>query len=72
MRPSPWLASPREGKEGRASPSCLPLLMGESVPGEIGILPEYREVTETPQELNGPTWALVEKEGSKRSMGRPP
>ena len=32
-----------------------------SVPGEIGILPEYREVTGTPQGLNGPTWALVER-----------
>ena len=25
-----------------------------SVPGEIGILPEYREVTGTPREVNGP------------------
>ena len=25
-----------------------------SVPGEIGILPEYREVTGTPRELYGP------------------
>ena len=25
-----------------------------SVPGEIGILPEYREVTRTPRGLNGP------------------
>ena len=43
-----------------------------SVPGEIGILPEYREVTGTPRELNGPTWALVEIEGSKGSVGRAP
>ena len=43
-----------------------------SVPGEIGILPEYREVTGTPRGLNGPTWALVEKQGSKGSVGRPP
>ena len=43
-----------------------------SVPGEIGILPEYREVTETPGGLNGPTWALVEVEGSKGSVGVPP
>ena len=26
----------------------------EIVPGEIGILPEYREVTGTPRELYGP------------------
>ena len=43
-----------------------------SVPGEIGILPEYREVTGTPRELNGPIWALVEIEGSKGSVGRAP
>ena len=43
-----------------------------SVPGEIGILPEYREVTGTPRELNGPIWALVEIEGSKGSVGHAP
>ena len=43
-----------------------------SVPGEIGILPEYREITGTPRGLNGPTWALVEIEGSKGSVGRAP
>ena len=32
-----------------------------SVPGEIGILPEYREVTGTPKEVNGPQWAFTEK-----------
>ena len=32
------------------------------VPGEIGILPEYREVTGTPRGVNGPTWAKREKE----------
>ena len=32
-----------------------------SVPGEIGILPGYREVTGTPREPYGPSWALVEK-----------
>ena len=32
-----------------------------SVPGEIGILPEYREVTGTPREPYGPRWALVER-----------
>ena len=31
------------------------------VPGEIGILPEYREVTGTPRGVNGPTWAKREK-----------
>ena len=39
------------------------------VPGEIGILPEYREVTGTPWGLNGPTWALVEKR--RGGQGRP-
>ena len=43
-----------------------------SVPGEIRILPEYREVTGTPRELNGPIWALVEIEVSKGSVGRAP
>ena len=43
-----------------------------SVSGEIGILPEYREVTGTPRGLNGPTWALVEIEGSKGSVGHAP
>ena len=43
-----------------------------SVPGEIGILPEYREVTGTPRELYGPEWALVEKRrGSPTWAARP-
>ena len=37
-----------------------------SVPGEIGILPGYREVTGTPREPYGPSWALV-----KRRKGQP-
>ena len=37
-----------------------------SVPGEIGILPEYRGVTGTPRGVNGPYWALVgEEEAAK-------
>ena len=43
-----------------------------SVPGEIRILPEYREVIGTPRELSGPIWALLEIEGSKGSVGRAP
>ena len=39
------------------------------VSGEIGILPEYREVTGTPGGFNGPTWALVEKR--RGGQGRP-
>ena len=31
-----------------------------SVPGEIGILLEYREVTGTPRGTIGPSWALME------------
>ena len=37
------------------------------VPGEIGILPEYREVTGTPRGVNGPTWAKREK---RKEQGR--
>ena len=38
-----------------------------SVPGEIGILLEYREVTGTPRRVNGLTWATSEKrEGARR------
>ena len=41
------------------------------VPGEIGILPEYRKVTGTPRGVIGPTWASREKrEGGRR--GRAP
>ena len=39
------------------------------VPGEIGILPEYRGVTETPPRVNGPIWALREKR--RGGQGRP-
>ena len=39
------------------------------VPGVIGYIPEYREVTETPRGFNGPTWALVEKR--RGDQGRP-
>ena len=43
------------------------------VPGEIGILPEYREVTGTPRGVNGPTWAKREKrEGARRGPRAPP
>ena len=44
----------------------------ESVPGEIGILPEYREVTGTPREVYGPYWALVERRGKEQGRGTPP
>ena len=40
------------------------------VPGEIGNIPEHREVTGTPWEVYGPYWALVEKRGKAR--GAPP
>ena len=39
------------------------------VPGEIGILPEYREVIGTPRGVNGPTWAMREKR--RAGQGRP-
>ena len=39
------------------------------VPGEIGILPEYRGVTGTPRGVNGPHGPKVEKR--KGSQGRP-
>ena len=39
------------------------------VPGEIGILPEYRGVTGTPLGVNGPIWVLVERE--RGGQGRP-
>ena len=41
------------------------------VPGEVGILPEYREVTGTPQGVNGPTWAKREKR-KEQGGGRAP
>ena len=43
------------------------------VPGEIGILPEHREVTGTPGGVIGPTWASREKrEGGRRGPRAPP
>ena len=43
------------------------------VPGEIGILPEYREVTGTPRGVIGPTWASRDKrEGGRRGPRAPP
>ena len=42
------------------------------VPGEIGILPEHREVTGTPRGVIGPTWASREKrEGGRRGPRAP-
>ena len=44
-----------------------------SVPGEIGILPGYREVTGTPREPYGPSWALVERrKGQPKGAARLP
>src|SRR5215216_4945893 len=34
--------------------------------------PEYRGVTGTPRGVNGPSWALVEVEGSKGAVGHAP
>ena len=43
------------------------------VPGEVSILPEYREVTGTPRGVIGPTWASREKrEGGRRGPRAPP
>ena len=42
------------------------------VPGEIGILSEYREVTETPGGVIGPTWASREKRAGGRRGPRAP
>ena len=42
------------------------------VPGEIGNIPEFREVTETPREVYGPYWALVEGREKEQGRGRPP
>ena len=41
------------------------------VPGEIGIIPEQREVIGTPREVYGPYWALVERRGKEQGGGRP-
>ena len=43
-----------------------------SVPGEIGILPEYREVTGTPRELKWAMMGLSGKEKRQPLMGRAP
>ena len=37
-----------------------------------GEITEYRGVTGTPREVNGPSWALVEVEGSKGLWGVAP
>ena len=42
------------------------------VPGVIGYIPEYREVTGSPWGFNGPTWALVEKRRGGQGKGRAP
>ena len=42
------------------------------VPGEIGTIPELREVIRTPGEVYGPYWALVERRGKDQGRGRPP
>ena len=42
------------------------------VPGEIGSIPELREVIGTPREVYGPYWALVERRGKEQGRGRPP
>ncbi len=42
------------------------------VPGEIGTIPELREVIGTHWEVYGPYWALVERREKKKRRGRPP
>ena len=43
------------------------------VPGEIGHLPMYQEVTGTPREVYGPYWAIRERErGCLGQAARPP
>ena len=43
------------------------------VSGEIGTIPDHREVIGTPREVYGPYWALVEKRGKEQGgeAGRP-
>ena len=41
------------------------------VPSDPGIFSEYRGVTGTPGEVNGPSWALVER-GSDGQVEAPP
>ena len=43
-----------------------------SVPGEIVILPDYREVTGTPRGVIGPTWAMREKRRAVQGRPRAP
>ena len=40
--------------------------------GEIGIIPEHREVIGTPREVYGPYWTLVERRGKDQGKGRDP
>ena len=42
------------------------------VPGEIGHLSMYREVTGTPREVYGPYWAIVGERRREQRRGRPP
>ena len=42
------------------------------VPKCIGYFPEYRGVTGTPREVNGPSWALVERAGKGQVEARAP
>ena len=42
------------------------------VPGEIGILPEYRGVTGTPPGVIGPTWALKGEEERRQEVAARP
>ena len=41
------------------------------VPGEIGTIPELREVIGTPREVYEPFWALVERRGKEQGRGPP-
>ena len=41
------------------------------VPGEIGTIPDHREVIGTPREVYGPYWALVERRGKEQGRGPP-
>ena len=40
--------------------------------GEFGHIPEYHEVTGTPQEVYGPYWAIVGERRREQRRGRPP
>ena len=41
------------------------------VPGEIGTIPELREVIGTPREVYGPYWAFVERREKKQRRAPP-